>query len=82
MGYAETTADFDTVIMDAGDRLVAQVQPVLHPQSLAVILLDREGDTGLVAFTWGAPHRSGIPQHASIVYEARLERAPPNNRSG
>ena len=81
MGYAETTADFDTVIMDAGDRLVAQVQPVLHPQSLAVILLDREGDTGRVAFTWGALHRSGIPHtHQSFMKPA--SRAPPNNRSG
>jgi signal transduction histidine kinase len=73
MGYAETTADFDTAIMEAGDRFVAQVQPVLHPQSLAVILLDREGDPGRVAFTWGAPHRFGIPQHASIVHEASPE---------
>ena len=56
MGYAETTADFDAAIMEAGGRFVTQVQPVLHPQSLAVILLDREGNTGRVAFTWGAPH--------------------------
>ena len=53
MGYAETTADVDAAIMEAGDRFVAQVQPVLHPQSLAVILLDREGNTGRVEFTWG-----------------------------
>ncbi|MEE3006290.1 MAG: hypothetical protein VX638_12690, partial [Chloroflexota bacterium] len=70
MGYAETTADFDAAIMEAGDRFVAQVQPVLHPQSLAVILLDRDGNTGRVAFTWGAPHRFGIPNHASIVHYA------------
>ena len=70
MGYTETAADFDTAIMEAGDRFVAQVQSVLHPQSLAVILLDREGDTGRVAFTWGYPHRFGIPQHASIVHDA------------
>ena len=51
MGYAETTADFDSVIMEAGGGFVAQVQPVLHPQSLAVILSDCEGNTGRVAFT-------------------------------
>ena len=51
MGYAETKADFDAAIMEAGDRFVAQVQPVLHPQSLAVILLDRDGNTERVAFT-------------------------------
>ena len=36
MGYEKTIADFDTAIMELGDRFVAQVQPVLHPQSLAV----------------------------------------------
>ena len=51
MGYAETTAAFDAAIMEAGDRFVAQVQPVLHPQSLAVILLDREGNIGRMALT-------------------------------
>ena len=70
MGYAETTADFDAAIMEAGDRFVAQVQPVLHPQSLAVILSDCEGNTGRVPSTWGAPHRFGIPNHASIVHYA------------
>jgi hypothetical protein len=70
MGYVETTADFDTAIMEAGDRFVAQVQSVLHPQCLAVILLDREGDTGRVAFTWGPPHRFGIPDHASSVHNS------------
>ena len=67
MGYVEATAEFDAAIMEAGGRFVAQVQPVLHPQSLAVILLGLKGDPGRVAFTWGAPHRFGIPQHASVV---------------
>ena len=64
MGYAEITADFDAAIMEAGGRFVAQVQPVLRPQSLAVILLDRDGNTGRVVFTWGAPHRFGIHNYA------------------
>ena len=68
MVYAETTADFDAAIVETGDRFVLPSQPVLHPRSLAVTLLDREGDTERVAFTWGAPHRFGISNHASIVH--------------
>jgi len=46
MGYIEATADFDTVVIEAGDRFVSQVQPVLHPRSLAVVLLNSEGYPG------------------------------------
>lgn len=81
MGYAETTADFDAAIMEAGDRFVAQVQPVLHTQSLAVILLDREGNTGRVAFTWGLPTDSGsLITHQSFI--TPNPEASPNNPSG
>lgn len=62
MGYLKVTADFDAAVMEAGDQFVTQIQPVLRPQSLAVILLDPEGDTGRVAFTWGHPHRFGTPR--------------------
>ena len=56
MGYIEATADFDTAVIEAGDRFVSQVQPVLHPRSLAVVLLNSGGHPGQVAFTWGPPH--------------------------
>ena len=53
MGYIEATADFDTAVIEAGDRFVSQVKPVLHPRSLAVVLLNSGGHPGQVAFTWG-----------------------------
>lgn len=68
MGYLKATADFDAAVMEAGDRFVTQVQPVVRPQSLAVILLDPEGDTGRVAFTWGHPHQFGSSQNASLAH--------------
>ena len=51
MGYIEATADFDTAVIEAGDRFVSQVQPVLHPRSLAVVLLNSGGHPGQIAFT-------------------------------
>ena len=48
MGYIEATADFDTAVIEAGDRFVSQVQPVLHPRSLAVVLLNSGGHPGQV----------------------------------
>ena len=68
MGYIEATADFDTAVMEAGDRFVSQVQPVLHPRSLAVVLLNSEGHPGQVAFTWGPPHRFGTSHGASSAH--------------
>ena len=68
MGYIEATADFDTAVMEAGDRFVSQVQPVLHPRSLAVVLLNSEGHPGQVAFTWGPPHRFGTSHGASLAH--------------
>ena len=49
MGYIGGTADFDTAVIEAGDRFVSQVQPVLHPRSLAVVLLNSEGHPGQAA---------------------------------
>jgi len=68
VGYIEATADYDKNVMEAGDRFVTQVQSVLHPQSLAVVLLDQGGDTGRVAFTWGPPHQSETFQSASLAH--------------
>jgi len=68
MGYIEATADFDTAVMEAGDRFVSQVQPVLHPRSLAVVLLNSEGHPGQVAFTWGPPHRFGTSHGTSLAH--------------
>ena len=68
MGYIQATAEFDIAIMEAGDRFVSQVEPVLHPRSLAVVLLNSEGYPGQVAFTWGHPHQSGISQGASLAH--------------
>jgi signal transduction histidine kinase len=68
MVFFEATADFDAAVMEAGDHFVTQVQPVIHPQSLSVILLDLEGDAGRVAFTWGHPHQFGISQSASLAH--------------
>ena len=67
MGYIEATADFDTAVIEAGDRFVSQVQPVLHPRSLAVVLLNSGGHPGQVAFTWGPPHRFGTSHCASLA---------------
>lgn len=66
MAYMEA-ADFDTAIMEARDNFVTQAQPVIHPQSLAVILLDPEVDTDRMAFVWGHPHQFSISQNAWLA---------------
>ncbi len=75
-GYIEANADFDTAVMEAGDRFVSQVQPVLHPRSLAVVLLNSEGHPGQVAFTWGPPHRCGTSHGASLPHNPSLADIP------
>ena len=62
--------------MEAGDRFVSQVQPVLHPRSLAVVLLNSEGHPGQVAFTWGPPHRCGTSHGPSLPHNPSLADIP------
>ena len=60
--------------MGIGDRFVAQVQPVLHPQSPEVILLNHEGGTGRVPFTLDVLPTDlvflNIHQHTSMAHAA------------
>ena len=67
MKYSETVAEVDTGIMQACARFVNQVRPLLAMDSLAVVLLEPEGDTSRVVFSWGAVHQSETPRGHSVT---------------
>ena len=62
MKYSETVAEADTGITQACARFVNQVRPLLAMDGLAVVLLEPEGDTSRVVFSWGAVHQSETPR--------------------
>ena len=57
MKHFVTVPEVDTAVMQACARFLTQARPVLSLDSLAVVLLEPDGNSSRVVFSWGAAHQ-------------------------